>query len=211
MLPDLDTTLNIVQGAVLVPDKDWNFTWKRGYVQFFTNKEGNTANHLPTTTPGFLAVEDDLSTLEIPGLGTLEDLSWAHSHLTFSHQYSAKAAQKYKELRAFFPVAMTMDSPGELSDALIGKKNWRSTQVMREVKVVLGEQRGAEKYIEAWREQAVKAVVRAFQIQQETERNLYQEKSYYRWVEEHPEEDFVFTETDPSPERTDELYGKYCA
>ena len=35
----------------------------------FMNKQGNTANYLPTAAPGFLAVADDLSTLEIPGLG----------------------------------------------------------------------------------------------------------------------------------------------
>ena len=189
MLPEEDTAPNLVQGAVPIPDKEWDDNWQRGEIRMFMNKKGNTANYLPTAAPGFLAVADDLSTLEFPGLGTVEDLSWAHTQLTLPSRYPTESAHKYKELRIHFPVAMGLTSLGAFSDALVGRQSWQSALVLHEIGVVLGNQQEAEWIIETWRQQAVQQVVRAFRLQREREKGLYQEQSYYGWVENHPDEE----------------------
>lgn len=73
MLPE-DSAPDLVQMAALIPSETWDDDWKKGDVRIFAANDGNTAQYLPTVSPGFLAVADDLSTLEIPGLGTVEDL-----------------------------------------------------------------------------------------------------------------------------------------
>ena len=55
ILSKQDTTFNIMQRVVLMPDKDWDYIWKREDIRFFTNKERNTANyaHCNIGVPGY--------------------------------------------------------------------------------------------------------------------------------------------------------------
>lgn len=202
---------NIVQGAVAIPDtmsKEAD-EWEKEDFRLFSNREA-MANLPPMMSPGFLAVEDDLSSLEIPGLGTVADLTWAHKELQTPAWHPVEETRKYEGLSEPLGAATELGSLGALSDALVRRRSWRSPLVLREVEVVLGEPKAADRFFRSWKQQAVQKIVKAFQVEQATEKELYGADSYFRWVEEHPGQAFFRGDPDPSPRQTKELFDKYC-
>lgn len=116
-----------------------------------SGERGETATQGLTVSPCFIAVKDDLETLEVPGLGTVEELSRAHRRLEPPGRYPSGFAPKYQNLPGRFHVATELCGLGALSDALVGRRGWDSPQVLHDVAIVLGEPQAAEQYFQNWR------------------------------------------------------------
>lgn len=63
----------------------------------------------------------------------------------------------------------------------------------------LGEPCQAESFFRSWRRHAVEQVIKAFQLEKIAEKALYQDNSYFRWIQEHPNETFPPSDPDPAP------------
>lgn len=89
----------------------------------FIGKEKNIANYLPTVASRFLAMADNLFTLEIPSLNTVKNLSWAYTQLIFPSKYSTKTVYQYKKLRKIFSAAIGLISLGTLLNVFVSRQN----------------------------------------------------------------------------------------
>lgn len=196
--------------AALIPSKRWDNKWNKKNVWIFITNNNNTAQYLPTVLFGFLTVAKNLTTLEIPCLNTVKNLSRANGKLLFFLRYPAAKAQKYLSLRKRFSPASELGSFRALSEALIGKWSWNSPLVLRKTAIVLKKRRAANNFVRCWQQQAVKQVVKAFQIKQEVKKVNFGKNSYFRWTKNHSGQTFPQKEFDPPPLQTKELFDKYC-
>ena len=94
-LSEDEAALNVVQGTITIAG-DSDEDWERGELNvFFRGQSGVIKRTKQTISPCFIAIGDDLDTLEVPGLGPVEELSRAHCLLEPPAFYPSEQKRKY--------------------------------------------------------------------------------------------------------------------
>lgn len=136
-------------------------------------------NLLSQISLAFFAVKNNLLSLKIPGLSTVTDLTLAHKELQASAWHPVEKTKKYDGLSELLSAATKLESLGALLDTLIRQKSWRSPLVLQEAGVVLGELKTTDCFFQLWKQQAVEQLIKAFQVEQKTKKELYGTNSYF--------------------------------
>lgn len=135
-----------------------------------------------TVLPWLSRVAEDHITLPNTdnGAGTVQDVTLARVACM-----PPKATQSGKpifnsHIPYRFPGCVRMDSLGALSDALLGLRRWDAPEVVEEQEILFGEDRErAREFIGVWRENATRAVRKAFEIGKKTEIRVFGSDSYW--------------------------------
>ncbi|KAM0165182.1 hypothetical protein ACHAQE_002538 [Botrytis cinerea] len=135
-----------------------------------------------TILPWMSRVAEDHTTLPNTdyGAGTVQDVTLARVACM-----PPKATQSGKpifnsQIPYRFPGCVRLDSLGALSDALLGLRRWDAPEVVEEQEILFGEDRErAREFIGEWRENATRAVKKAFEIGKKTEIRVFGSDSYW--------------------------------
>ena len=147
----------------MADDEEGN--WEKGDVNVSSHRESSVTNLTrQAILPCFVAVEDNLESLDLPGVGTAQELAAAYRKLEPPPCYPREQESRYKNRPGRFPAAVEVGNLGALSDALIGKREWDSPAVLTEKLIALGEPRQAESFFRSWRRHAVEQVVKGLSV-----------------------------------------------
>ena len=135
-----------------------------------------------TMSPGFVAIDDDHQTMEIPEMETWADISQAHAnHMPLGHQPSG-APNVYADMIPYpFQGTCKLRLAGHpLSEALLGRERWDNPAVCKARNLILGPDIQAyEAYLHSYRKQAAEAFCRAMVHIRDAESEVYGPKSYF--------------------------------
>ena len=129
--------------------------------------------------PWFTAIHEDGETLEMPGQATWSQLSACHRDLEAPK--SGVAGEVLTEDRPpyRFPAAVKLASVSPLSDALVGRRRWTDSEVLKERAILFSDTPAAKALLREIRQKLTTAVLDAYSKFEETERHAFGECSFF--------------------------------
>jgi hypothetical protein len=153
-----------------------------------------------TMLPWFVAVQADGNHLEVLESGTWDDLAKAHRELNSAPRTPSGLSNRYGDIPYEFPAAVPLTGLGPLSDSLVCRFKPGNPLVLHAKKALIdGNKQYKDAYLADWRKTATKAVVEAFKVEKQLEKDLFGKKSYFYMVEK----DAAAVEADDMPEGED--------
>ena len=133
-----------------------------------------------TMLPWFVGIQEDHQSLDVAESGSWSELSNAHRDLTHASMTPSGLPNRYATIPYKFPAAVSLVGLGGISDALVGRQRWDTPNVLREVRLLLGQDFvQTREYIRQWRKRAVAAVVTTFDDVVRTEKAAFRQRSYF--------------------------------
>lgn len=164
--------------------------------------------------PQYVAIRDDLESLEIEEAGTAEQISRAHRRLERPPSTPTGTSNTYEGLPYKFPPTVQLCGLGPLSDALMGRRGWDDPEVLSERDLVLAPDADRmHDYLREWRQRAANAMVKTFQASKAEEKRAYGEKSFFYRADLSLRGMYVAKpeEHDPPPEFDQTTWNQYCS
>ena len=100
--------------------------------------KGPSTSERITVMPWYVAVGEDGETLEVQEAGTREELATAHRDGVAARSSPSGLANRYGKIPFRFPATTELTGVSAISDAIVGRRQWRSPAVRREVEVLFG-------------------------------------------------------------------------
>lgn len=114
---------------------------------------------------------------------------------------------QYGKITGPFAAATDLSGLGGVSDALVGRIEWRDPKAIRERNIVLGADRiKAQEFVSQWRQKAYGLFLEAYQCMVEAEKERFGEKSYF-YRKEHGIYEPIVEENDHVVEKVGTLTG----
>ena len=130
--------------------------------------------------PWYVAVGDDGETFEVQQAGTREELATAHREGVAARSSPSGLANRYGEIPFRFPATTEITGISAISDAIVGRRQWPSPAVRREVGVLFGTDNAARvELIRSSRRRALTAAKQTLVDAEVAERLFYGKKSNY--------------------------------
>lgn len=141
-----------------------------------------------TMLPWFVTVQADGNHLEILESGTWDDLAKAHRELNSAPRTPSGLSNRYGDIPYEFPAAVPLIGLGPLSDSLVCRFKPGNPLVLHAKRALIdGDKQFKDTYLAEWRKVATKAVVEAFKVEKQLEKDLFDKKSYFYMVEKNAE------------------------
>jgi hypothetical protein len=138
-----------------------------------------------TMLPWFVALQEDLYHLEVTEGGTFEDLAKAHRDLTSGPRTPSGLANRYGDIPFAFSAAVPLTGLGQISDALVGRVKYdRATVVAEKAQFLKGTDEERRRYVKEWRQNALRAIMKAWSEVKKHEKICFGDKSYFKRIEE---------------------------
>lgn len=134
-----------------------------------------------TVLPWFVAVRDDLSTLEIAESGKWTDLAVAHTCQTSPPRTPSGFPNMFGKLPGRFPVGVQLDGLGGISDALVCHKAWDDPLVLAERDLLLrGDVAQVRQYVDNWRRNAAQTIKQRWLLVRQEEERAFKDRSFFK-------------------------------
>jgi hypothetical protein len=134
-----------------------------------------------TVLPWFVALRDDLSSLEMPGSGTWSDLAMAHARQIAPPKSPSGFPNIFGKLPGRFPGSVQLDGLGSISDALVCRKSWDDPTVLAERDLLLqGNVSQVREYVDNWRKNAAQAIKRQRVLVRQEEQRAFGDRSFFK-------------------------------
>lgn len=133
-----------------------------------------------TMLPWFVGIEEDHATMEVPDMGTWEDLRRSHLDMLPGPASPSGLHNMHGNIPYPFPAAQRLRLGLPLSDALVGRERWDDAAVEEARDIVLGNSAEAyDEYLHQFRLKAARALGVAMTLLRKAERKSYGHKSFY--------------------------------
>ena len=128
----------------------------------------------------FVGVQEDHETLNIVKSDTWSELFLIYHDFIHVSTFLSELFNKYSMILHWFSGAISLTGLGGISDALVGRQQWDTPNVMHEIHVLLGQNiKQIENYIKQWHQKAVLAVISAINDVISAEKAAYGQCSYF--------------------------------
>ena len=142
--------------------------------------KGPSVGERITVMPWYVAVGNDGETLEVQEAGNRNELAVAHRDGVAARCSPSGLANRYGKIPFRFPATTEVTGVSAISDAIVGRRQWSSPAVQREVSVLFGTNDTARNTLMyESRLRAMAAAKQALADSQAAERLHYGKKSYY--------------------------------
>jgi hypothetical protein len=126
-----------------------------------------------------LKVSTDNETLKNVKVETWLELFACHRDLISSARSSSDFINHYEIILYRFFAAVELTELEILSDALICRSRWSSSLVQTKKNIILESKNETRRYVIAWRQKTVEAVIKVFQSVKASERQTFDKKFYF--------------------------------
>ena len=150
-----------------------------------------------TLLPWYVALQEDLKTLEVEEGGQWEELATAHRDLVAPPRTPSGLANMYGRIPFAFPAAVPLTGISPLSDVLVCQRKWDNTNLVNTA-------------IRDWRRRAAVLVKEKWEQVQRLERKAFGTKSYFYCKEmnrEQPAPDEPTIQEELAAKITDKIRG----
>ena len=135
--------------------------------------------------PWLVGVDSDHDGLDMRESGSWEEVSRAHRDMWAIRTGPTGQSHKFGVGNGRFAGCVEIRGVSAIGDALVGARGWERGPVLRERDAILGSSESkAWEVVERHRERMKKAWREGFLEMVELEKEEFEEKSYFRWVEQ---------------------------
>jgi len=132
--------------------------------------------------PWFTGIREDLEHLENEDCETWSEIAACHRDMVPCDRSPSGRSAKAYQRGPPFQAAVQLPSSSNIGDALVGRQRWDRPQVLSQLKVLFGPDRGAAmEFVRSTREKLKEGYERAWAELVALEQEMYGEKSYF-WL-----------------------------